>query len=261
VEGFEGPLDGLLEMVRAQKIDLAKLPILALVTAFVTALEAALADRDHAAPPHCPSGHPLGRPLGLGRWGDWLVMASNLALLRSRLSLPADAAEARTAADEAGRLRRRLADRAEIGVAADWLDRSPQLRRDVFPRGRPEAQAVGRVGDITALLRACLAALSLPDGAEAYRPRPPPVWRVSDAIAYIEARLGRVPDEGSPLTAFLPPIDAASPRTEFVSRAAWATTFLASLELVREGRVALEQRQPWEPIQLHRAPIGPKRPC
>jgi segregation and condensation protein A len=239
VEGFEGPLDWLLEMVRAQKIDLARLSILALVTAFVTALERALAGRDHAAP--------------LAKWGDWLVMAANLALLRSRLLLPADAAEARAAADEVDRLRRQLVGRAEIAGIVDRLDRRPQLGRDVFPRGLPEATVTGRIGDITELLRACLVTLQLPEGAEPYRPRPPPVWRVSDAITRITALLGRVPDDGCPLAVFLPLIDIAAPQADARCRTAVAATFLAGLELAREGHVALDQASPWTPIQLHRA--------
>jgi len=88
VDGFEGPVDWLLEMVRAHKIDLARLSILALVEAFATALRAGLARRE------------TGSATPLWRWGDWLVMAANLALLRSRLLLPADTAEATTAHDE-----------------------------------------------------------------------------------------------------------------------------------------------------------------
>lgn len=243
VEGFEGPLDWLLEMVRAHKIDLARLPILALVTGFSTALETALAGRDHATP--------------LGPWGDWLVMAANLALLRSRLLLPADGADAQQAADEADLLRRQLVSRAEIRAAVDWLERRPQLHQEVFPRGRSEAQVSGgRVGDIVSLLRACLAAIRLPDGAEPYRPRPPPVWRVSDAIARILGALSLVPEEGCPLAAFLPPIAAAEPERESWSRVTVATTFLAGLELARAGQVVLDQPRPWTAIQLHRAPAG-----
>jgi segregation and condensation protein A len=239
VTGFEGPLDWLLDMVRAQKIDLAKLPILALITDFVTALETALAGRDQTAP--------------LGRWGDWLVMAANLALLRSRLLLPAGTVEAQTAADEADLLRRQLVSRAEIRAAADWLDRRPQLDREVFPRGRGEAHVAGRVGDITALLRACLAALRLPEGAQAYRPRPPPLWRVSDAIGRILAQLDLVPEEGAPLADFWPEVAVAEPQQDAWRRVAVATTFLAGLELARDGQIRLDQPQPWDSIHLQRA--------
>ena len=123
VDGFEGPLDWLLEMVQARKIDLARLSFRALIDAFATSLEAALARRigGHAAE--------------LGRWGGWLVMAATLAFLRSRLLLPGDSPEAKTAEDEAEALRRRLVSRAQVRAAADWLDHRPQLGRDVFGRG------------------------------------------------------------------------------------------------------------------------------
>lgn len=110
VEGFEGPLDWLLEMARARRIDLARISILALVEAFATAMEAALARQD---------GLPAAR---LARWGDWLVMAA-LVLLRSRLLLPADAPEAKAAASEAEALRRHLIGRAQGRAAAEWLER------------------------------------------------------------------------------------------------------------------------------------------
>ena len=93
--GVEGPLDWLLEMARAQKIDLAKLPIAALIGSFVAALDAALDRR-------------AGGAFDLARWGDWLVMAATLTQLRSRLLLPPDATEAKAALSEAEALRRQL---------------------------------------------------------------------------------------------------------------------------------------------------------
>jgi segregation and condensation protein A len=244
VEGFEGPLDWLLEMCRARKIDLMKLPILGLIDSFVAALEEALGPRAGAAPE-------------LARWGDWLVMASNLTLLRSRLLLPADRQEAEAAAEEAAALRRHMVSRAQAIAGADWLERRPQLGREVFARGFADAAAAGRVGDITELLRACLVALKLPEGAEPYRPLPPPAWRVGDALAHMRALLGRLPEEGRPLAAFLPVIHDAVPRKEFLCRAALATTFLASLELSREGAVGLDQEAAWRPVLLLPAPEEP----
>ncbi len=108
VDGFEGPLDWLLDLARTRRIDLARLSIVALVDAFAEALTAALATPDL-------------RPTALGRWGDWLVMAADLTLLRSRLLVPVEAAAAQDAQDEAERLRQRLLGRAEIGRVADWV--------------------------------------------------------------------------------------------------------------------------------------------
>ena len=115
VDGFEGPLDWLLEMAQARKIDLARLSIVALIDAFATALDAALARQTD------------GRVTELGRWGGWLVMAATLAFFRSRLLLPGDSPEAKAAEDEAEALRRRLISRAQLRAAADWLERRPHL--------------------------------------------------------------------------------------------------------------------------------------
>ena len=215
VEGFEGPLDWLLEMAQARKIDLARLSIAALIDAFATALEAALARRTD------------GRAAELGRWSAWLVMAATLAFLRSRLLLPGDSPEAKAAADEAEALRRRLVSRAQVRAAADWLERRPQLGRDVFGRGegrRPDSG--GRSGDITELLRACLVALHVPEQADADRRRPPPLWQVNNAIARMRQLLGALPD-GSLLTAFLP--EVAKSGSAVRRRAAVSSTLVASL--------------------------------
>ena len=251
VDGFEGPLDWLLEMARAQKIDLTRLSIAALIGSFAAALESALADQG-------------GRLTQLGRWGDWLVMAATLTQLRSRLLLPADAPESQAAEDEAEALRRRLVSRAQVHVAADWLERQPQLGRDTFgrggagqgsgespwhARGGEDSTTPGRIGDITELLRACLVALQLPEEVEAYRLRPPPLWRVTDAIARIERLIGKLP-RGSPLGAFLPRISDEPAGWELRCRAAVASTLIAGLEMARGGALALDQEQPWRSITI-----------
>ena len=239
VDGFEGPLDWLLDLARARRIDLARLSIVALVEAFAEALAAALAT-------------PGLRPTALGRWGDWLVMAADLTLLRSRLSGLADAAEAQGAQDDAERLRRRLLGRAEVTRATDWLEGRGQLGRDVFARGQPEgagAVRAGRVGDITGLLRACLAAIRLPAGAEALHRVPgPPFWSVADAADRIRAMLKLSGDEGMPLEVFLPNVPTDAPERDLRCRAAVAGTFLAGLELTRDGTAELTQAVAWKSI-------------
>ena len=239
-DGFEGPLDWLLELARAQKINLAKLPIADLIQSFVTALDAALA-------------RPDGLPPVLSRWGDWLVMAATLTHLRSRLLLPAEAPEAQAALSEAEALRRQLVVREQMRAAADWLERQPQLGREVFARGRPEGRAENRGADITDLLRACLKLLQVPaEMVAVYRPRPPPFWRVSQAIARIETMLLERP-EGAALTAFLPAIGAEAPDREVRCRAAVASTLVAGLELAKAGGVVVGQAEDWGEISVTQA--------
>ena len=254
VDGFEGPLDWLIDMARARKLDLSKLSILALVEAFGAALTEAL-DREGTVRP----------PTDLARWASWLTLAADLVRLRSNLLLPLDASAAQAAQAEAKALRRALASRAEVAAAADWLERRPQLGREVFARGQPKAGVPGPfaragegagfdsavAGDITALLRACLVALRVPAGAGVWQPARAGLWRVADAVARIGQRLDSMPDgEGAEFDMFLPRIGPGAPERKLRCRAAVASTFLAGLELARDGGVLLEQDRPWTTIQL-----------
>jgi segregation and condensation protein A len=110
---WKGSLDLLLELARARKVDLARLSIVGLAGQFGAALQEAAAQRR----------------VPLSRLADWLVMAARLALLRSRLLLPADGAEAVEARREVEALRRRLADREFALRLADWLERRPRLMK------------------------------------------------------------------------------------------------------------------------------------
>ncbi len=269
VDGFEGPLDWLLELARTHKVDLARLSILALVEAFAGALEAGLHRTPDAPAPD------------VAQWAAWTVMAAHLAELRSRLLRPADAPEARTAQAEAEALRRQWLRRAEMAAVVDWLERQHQLGRDVFARGRPEAgrlrsptddadllnggetddlaaaEMAGSAedvppvagGDLTDLLRACLVALRLPPHTEAYQPRQLPFWGISDATARITRLLQERP-EGRELEVFLPKIAETGSGRALQCRAAVAATFVAGLELARGGALTLDQDGPWQPVRL-----------
>ena len=225
---WEGPLDLLLELARAQKVDLSRLSILDLAEQFGAALEAAVARRR----------------VPLSRLGDWLVMAAHLALLRSRLLLPADSREGREAQREAEALRRRLADREFVRRLADWLERRPRLGREVFARGVAEEPETSEhaipAADTAALLRACLAVLERPDRGGSWRPAPLPLWRVPDALARLRRMLPAMP-EGAALERFLPENTARGPDAALRRRAALASTLLAGLELGREGAASLSQ--------------------
>ena len=123
VEGYEGPLDLLLALARQQKVDLAKISILALADQYLTFIEAA-------------------RKIRLELAADYLVMAAWLAFLKSRLLLPEPAAAEGPSAEEmATALANRLRRLEAIREASNRLMNCPQLQRDIFPRGFPETIA------------------------------------------------------------------------------------------------------------------------
>ncbi len=151
-------------------------------------------------------------------------------------------------------MRRQLLERAAICQAAEWLDQRAQLGRDVFPRGGVVARAArkGRMGDITDLFRACLVALRVPEQRDAYQLRFIKLWRVPDAIAWITRILAARP-EGGTLASFLPKVDGVGSNKELRCRAAVASTFLAGLELARDGTLALQQDHAWRGVRISRA--------
>jgi segregation and condensation protein A len=238
---FDGPLDLLLGLARAQAIDLARLSLPDLLDQLGLAL-------DDAAP-----------RTSLGEKAGWMVMASWLVLLRSRLLLP-DTAVQRAADDDARQLRDRLLDlQAAQGLAA-WLDRRAQLGQDVFPRGQPEfigtALGARHEVDVVEFLWAGLALFD--DGTDqaeltaVYTPPWHGLHSVREAQDRILRRLATTAD-AVPLGALLPPPPAdsdAPSRTALRRRSAWSSTFLASLELTRQGVIGLQQNEGFGDIHL-----------
>jgi segregation and condensation protein A len=228
LEGFEGPLDLLLDLARGQKVDLARISILALVEQYLAVIEGARAVRLELA-------------------ADWLVMAAWLAWLKSRLLLPADSEAAEEGEAAAEVLAARLLDLERMRRAAAWLASRPVLGQDVFARGAPEGFVEtdrSRLAlDLAGLMRAYLAALRRAAGSRRYRPRPMPLWGVQDALKRLAAMLGSVPDWAS-LEQFLP----ESLGGGLERRAAVASTLLAGLEMARDGAVRLRQEQAFGPI-------------
>ena len=243
--GFHGRLERLLTLARSHRIDLARVALPHLVDQLIAALRDA------------------GGRTPLSLQAEWVVMAAWLVQLRSRLLLPADAAAQDAARREAAQLRRRLARLDAVQAAARWLDAQPRLGRDVFPRGRPELVGIGTATlhqvDVVEFLWASLVLfdddLPPPDTAASYyRPARLGLHAVPDARARILRRLAGRTDPCR-LDQLLP--DAPRPGTPHEvglrGRSRWTSTFVASLELAKQGEVALNQEEAFSPIQVGNA--------
>jgi len=235
LDGFEGPIDLLLELARQQRVDLGRISVVALADQFIAAMAVA------------------GRFVPLERQGEWLVIATWLVLLKSRLLLPGSPAEAEQAERDAEAEMRRLEEQVVMRAAAAWLSRRPQFGYDVFGRAAPQVRQ--HSAGFAALLEAGLivfwGAHERPEDA-VYRPSPPRLWRVTDALAYVRALLTTMLD-GAPLVVFLPRLAADGANHLLRVRAAVASTFMAGLELAREGTLTLHQEAPFETITLRAA--------
>lgn len=234
VEGFEGPLDLLLDLARQHKIDLSQISILALADQYIAYVERARAMRLELA-------------------ADYLVMAAWLTYLKSRLLIPAPPSmegEA-TPQDLAARLAFRLQRLQAMRERAQQLMDRSQLGIDVFFRGAPEPLVIERqreYGDtLMDLLKAYADRRARKIVRQTYTVKRQPVWSIKEARETLERLMGAMDDWGT--------FDRWLERY-FVSpelrRSVRASSFTASLELAREGVLELRQEEAFQPIYLRR---------
>ncbi|WP_439597859.1 segregation and condensation protein A [Falsiroseomonas sp.] len=240
LDGYEGPLDLLLDLARAQKLDLAGISIVALVDQYLAVIERA-------------------RGMRLELQAEWLVMAAWLAWLKSRLLLPKEEAGPEEDPEAlASRLTDRLAELEAMRAGAAWLGQRPQLGRDVFGRGAPENLTVedrsGLRADLAALCQAYVAGRRRALALRPYRPKPRKLWSVQEALGRLAQMLGDMPS-WAVLQRFLP--EGAELDT-VERRAALASTLIASLEMARGGGLDLRQDRAFGPILLRKAEAAGK---
>jgi segregation and condensation protein A len=253
LDGFDGPMDLLHDLAERQKIDLGRMSILALAEQFVAAMEQ------------------FGDHVAIERRADWLVMATRLVLLRSRLLFPESPAAVEAAQRDAATELRRIDDLAGMRAAVNWLSARPVLGQDVFTRGAPERLDVHLVTDYAVDVIAFLwASLSLFDddvdeleAVARYRPVWADLFSVTEARDRILRLLGEGGD-GEALSHFLPEDTATTnggdPPALFLRRSsAWAITFSAGLELAKLGDVVLAQAEAFASVNVRSAsePLSP----
>ena len=230
LDGFEGPLDLLLDLARAQKVDLARISILALVEQYLAVIEGA-------------------RRIRLELAADWLVMAAWLAWLKSRLLLPDEETPEEQVEDAAERLAERLAELERIRALAAWLEERPVLGRDVHRRGAPESFLVtDRSGlrlDLPSLLGGYLSAARRVAATRVWRPARRNFWTVADALDRLERMLSLTPG-WTDLASLLPP-DSPDP---LAGAASVASMLLAVLEMAKRGACELHQEELFAPVLL-----------
>lgn len=230
VDGFEGPLDLLLHLARNQKVDLARISILALVEQYLAFIDKARAVRLELA-------------------ADYLVMAAWLAFLKSKLLIPKQPGEEGESGEElAAVLQFRLRRLEAMREAAARLVNRNRLGRDVFARGLPELVIIEKRNQYSASLYDLLTAYATQRQRQAITSvqiAKRGVWSLKQAREILSRLVGGLQD-WTVLDSFL--IDyLASPADK---RTAVASSFAASLELVREGKLEVRQQEAFAPIYL-----------
>ena len=233
LDGWEGPLDLLLTLARAQKVDLAQISILALTDQYIVYIETA-------------------RSLKLEVAADYLVMAAWLAYLKSCLLLPKDPDIDPSPEEMALRLQLRLQRLDAMREAGARLLGRDRIGRDVFVRGAPEGLALVR----KPLWQAAAFDLYAAYGRVRARTQPAmhvvahrSVMTLEDAISRVSALLGAAID-WTRLESFLPA--TADPAFR---KSALASSFVAALELARQGRLEIEQDKAFDELFVRKVAV------
>jgi segregation and condensation protein A len=234
VDGFAGPLDLLLALARTQKVDIAKISIVALVDQYLIFINEA-------------------RTLRLELAADYLVMAAWLAFLKSKLLLPREdkSGDEPSGEELAARLAFRLMRLNAMREAAAKLMTRHRLGIDIFPRGMPEhirtVRDIRPSATIYDLLKAYSDQRQKTGVKRVHTVKRRTVWSIKDARTRLEALVGRT-GEWTQLDFFL---GQYLPEPE-LGRTVVASSFGASLEMAREGLVELRQSEPYAPIYMRR---------
>ena len=238
LDGFSGPLDLLLELARRQKVDLGRISILALVDQYLAFVDEARAVRLKIA-------------------ADYLVMASWLTYLKSRLLLPrAEPTDEPEAEDIAEALALRLKRLEAIRAVARLLNERPQLGRERFVRGAPEPIVTRRIPHWEASLYDLLSAYAEQRQKRALsrvRFAPRTVWTLEAARGALVPLIDAAKDWQG-LEGWLAPL-ITEPALRPTVR---ASALSALLELVKEGRAEVRQSAAFAPVELKAARARPE---
>jgi segregation and condensation protein A len=234
LDGWEGPLDLLLDLARRQKVDLRRISILDLVDQYLLYINSA-------------------QSLRLELAADYLVMAAWLAYLKSLLLLPRDPEVQPGPEELALRLQLRLQRLGAMRDVASRLMARDRLGRDVFAHGQPEGVSIHRKSRWTASLYDLIQAyggIKARNAPVVHMVRERPVVTLEAALERLMRMLG-VARDWIDLRALLPRAEpGADPR---LTRSALASSFAAALELAKQGRAELAQDEVFGPIRLRSA--------
>ncbi len=231
---FDGPIDMLLTLARDQKVDLAKISILALANQYLEFVQKA-------------------QSLRLELAADYLVMAAWLAYLKSRLLIPVEEQKQAepTAQEIADALQFQLRRLEAMRETADKLFRLPRLGFNIFARGEPDGLPTQYISkyDMTYydLLKA-YGDVKQRQQNSVYKLNPVKLFTLEEAISRMENMMGKIPQEWVSLFMFLP----GGLKDRIVKRSAIASTFGGALEMCKRGMIQIQQEKNYAPIYIRK---------
>ncbi len=236
IDGYEGPMDVLLDLARNQKVDLATISILQLVRQYLAFIE-------------------LAKQRNLELAAEYLVMAAWLAYLKSRLFLPKEENSEEPSAEEmAQALQFQLLRLEAMQKAAEKLLERPQLGKDIFARGAPEGveTTVKTTWNVSLIdILKAYGDIEQRNTEEHYDLPEFQLMSTENAMARLTKMLGALPKKGinsvwATLQSFVPD----DTEDKLYARSALASTFTAGLELAKQGQLEFRQDGLFRPIYM-----------
>ncbi|MEZ0259426.1 MAG: ScpA family protein [Alphaproteobacteria bacterium] len=234
---FDGPIDMLLTLARDQKVDLAKISILALANQYLEFVQKA-------------------QSLRLELAADYLVMAAWLAYLKSRLLIPVEEQKQAepTAQEVADALQFQLRRLEAMRDIAQRLFHLPRLGYNIFARGEPDGLPTSYISKYEMTYYDLLKAygdVKLRQQNSVYKLAPVKLFTLEEAIERLTTMFGKLPQEWVSLFMFLPP----NLKERIVKRSAVASTFGGALEMAKRGLIQIQQEKNYAPIYI-RKPVA-----
>ncbi len=229
IDNYEGPLELLLDLAKSQKVDLMKISITQLADQYIAFIDKVKKNLEIAA--------------------DFLVMASWLAYLKSRLLLPEDDDDEFSASKMAEKLKLQLRKLEFIRLLSDQLMNKKQIGVDIFLRGIKEGIKTKNTPKYSVSLYELIksyADFKRRKNFSSINITKMPTYTMEEAIKKITSMFSKLKD-WIDISELIPQSFKIKKK---LRKSGYAGSFVAGLELVREGKVLIKQAELFDKIFL-----------
>ena len=230
IDNYSGPLEVLLDLAKAQKVDLASISIAQLADQFIKFINSA-------------------KKINLDLASEYLLMATWLAYLKSKLLLPDDEEDDFKASEVAAQLKLQLKKLELIRLLSDQLLKKKRLGIDIHMRGMKGGIRTKKNSEYSVSLFELLKSYSnhvMRRNFLSINISKLPVCTTEQGISIIKTSMKKL-NNWKDITDLIPP---NFKKTYILKRSGLAGLFSASLELTKEGLISILQKKSFDKLLI-----------